>query len=64
MIKALSVLLIDDNPARAEIVESGLRDAGYMLLDRLEGTYDLSARVDTRKPDAIEKLRRTTEKQP
>ncbi len=64
MIKALSVRLIDDNPARAEIVESGLRDAGYMLLERLEGTYDLSARVDTLKPDAIEKRRRTTEKQP
>ena len=74
--KALSVLLIDDNPARAEIVESGLRDAGYVLLDRLEGTYDLLARVETLKPDvivvsidspsrdAIEDLRRTTEKQP
>ena len=64
MIKALSVLLIDDNPARAEIVESGLRDAGYMLLERLEGTYDLSACVDTLNPDAIEKLRRTAEKPP
>ena len=76
MTKALSVLLIDDNPARAEIVESGLREAGYVLLERLEGTYDLSARVDTLKPDvivvstdspsrdAIEDLRRTTEKQP
>jgi response regulator NasT len=74
--KALSILLIDDNPARAEIVESGLRDAGYVLLERLEGTYDLSARVDVLKPDvivvsidspsrdAIEDLRRTTEKQP
>ena len=76
MTKALSILLIDDNPARAEIVESGLRDAGYVLLERLEGTYDLSARVDVLKPDvivvsidspsrdAIEDLRRTTEKQP
>lgn len=76
MTKALSVLLIDDNPARAEIVESGLRDAGYVLLERLGGTYDLLARVDALKPDvivvsidspsrdAIEDLRRTTEKQP
>ena len=76
MTKALSVLLIDDNPARAEIVESGLRDAGYVLLERLEGTYDLLARVATLKPDvivvsidspsrdAIEDLRRTTEQQP
>ncbi|MDP1838733.1 MAG: ANTAR domain-containing protein [Reyranella sp.] len=76
MTKALSVLLIDDNPARAEIVESGLQDAGYVLLERLGGTYDLLARVDALKPDvivvsidspsrdAIEDLRRTTEKQP
>ncbi|MDI1284668.1 MAG: ANTAR domain-containing protein [Reyranella sp.] len=76
MTKALSVLLIDDNPARAEIVESGLRDAGYVLLERLEGTYDLLARVAALKPDvivvsidspsrdAIEDLRRTTEQQP
>ena len=74
--KALSVLLIDDNPARAEIVESGLRDAGYVLLERLGGTYDLLARVAALKPDvivvsidspsrdAIEDLRRTTEQQP
>ncbi|MDP1751924.1 MAG: ANTAR domain-containing protein [Reyranella sp.] len=76
MTKALSVLLIDDNPARAEIVESGLRDAGYVLLERLGGTYDLLARVAALKPDvivvsidspsrdAIEDLRRTTEQQP
>lgn len=76
MTKPLSVLLIDDNPARAEIVEAGLREAGYVLLERLEGTYDLSARVSALKPDvivvsidspsrdAIEDLRRTTEQQP
>jgi response regulator NasT len=74
--KSLSVLLIDDNPARAEIVESGLRDAGYLLLERLGDTYDLPARVAALKPDvivvsidspsrdAIEDLRRTTEQQP
>ncbi|TAJ84261.1 ANTAR domain-containing response regulator [Reyranella sp.] len=76
MTKPLSVLLIDDNPARAEIVQAGLRDAGYVLLERLDGTYDLSARVGALKPDiivvsidspsrdAIEDLRRTTERQP
>jgi response regulator NasT len=74
--KPLSVVLIDDNPARAEIVESGLRDAGYVLLARLDGTYDLATRVSVLQPDvivisidnpgrdAIEDLRRTTEKQP
>lgn len=76
MTKPLSVLLIDDNPTRAEIVQAGLRDAGYVLLERLDGTYDLSARVGALKPDiivvsidspsrdAIEDLRRTTERQP
>ena len=69
-------MLIDDNPTRAEIVESGLRDAGYVLLARLDGTYDLATRVSVLQPDvivvsidspgrdAIEDLRRTTERQP
>lgn len=76
MSKPLSVVLIDDNPTRAEIVESGLRDAGYVLLARLDGTYDLTTRVSLLQPDvivisidspgrdAIEDLRRTTEQQP
>ncbi len=76
MSKPLSVVLIDDNPARAEIVESGLQDAGYVLLARLDGTYDLATRVSVLQPDvivisidnpgrdAIEDLRRTTEQQP
>ena len=74
--KPLSVLLIDDNPARAEIVESGLREAGYRLLARLQGTQDLPARVrelapdvvvvstDSPSRDAIEDMRRSTEQQP
>lgn len=76
MSKPLSVVLIDDNPTRAEIVERGLRDAGYVLLARLDGTYDLATRVGVLQPDvivvsidspgrdAIEDLRRTTEQQP
>ena len=76
MTKALSVLLIDDNPARAEIVEAGLAAAGYRLLARLGGTQDLTARVreldpdvvvvsiDSPSRDAIEDMRRSTEQQP
>ena len=76
MSKPLSVVLIDDNPTRAEIVERGLRDAGYVLLARLDGTHDLATRVNVLQPDvivvsidspsrdAIEDLRRTTEQQP
>ena len=67
------MLLIDDNPARAEIVEAGLRAAGYRLLARLEGTQDLTARVRELEPDVvvvsidspsrdtIEDMRRTTD---
>lgn len=74
--KQLSVLLIDDNLARAEIVQAGLRDAGYVLLERLDGTVDLAVKVGALKPDvivvsidspsrdAIEDLRRVTEQQP
>ena len=76
MTKPLSVLLIDDNPARAEIVEAGLRQAGYVLRERLDGTHDLPARVGALQPDvivvsidspsrdAIEDMRRSTEQQP
>ncbi len=76
VIKTLSVLLIDDNPARAEIVEAGLAAAGYRLLARLEGTQDLIGRVRALKPDVvvvsidspgrdtIEDMRRTTDLMP
>ena len=74
--KPLSVLLIDDNPARAEIVEAGLRNAGYRLVGRLEGTTDLPRRVGELEPDVIvvsidspsrdtiEDMRRSTQQQP
>ena len=76
MTKPLSVLLIDDNPARAEIMEAGLRNAGYRLLARLGGTHDLPRRVgepapdvivvsiDSPSRDTIEDMRRSTEQQP
>ena len=76
MAKTLSVLLIDDNPTRAEIVEAGLAAAGYRLLARLEGTQDLISRVrelapdvvvvsiDSPSRDTIEDMRRSTERQP
>ncbi len=73
MTKALSVLLIADNPARADLVQTGLREAGYRLLARLEGKQDLTARVREPEPDVvvvsldspsrdtIEDMRRTTD---
>lgn len=76
MSKALSVLLIDDDPTRADIVEAGLAAAGYRLLGRLPGTQELAQRVrelapdvvvvsiDSPSRDAIEDMRRSTEQQP
>jgi response regulator NasT len=72
----LTVLMIDDNPSRAGIVEAGLRAAGYRLLARLEATRDLAQAVVEHEPDvvvvsldspgrdAIEDMRRSTEQQP
>jgi response regulator NasT len=51
--KTLSVLLIDDNPARAEVVQAGLAAAGYRLLARLDGTQDLAGRVRELEPDVV-----------
>lgn len=76
MSKTLSILLIDDDPARAEIVKGGLAGAGYRLLARLEGTQDLIGRVrelapdvvvvsvDSPSRDTIEDMRRATDQLP
>ncbi|HZQ00983.1 MAG TPA: ANTAR domain-containing protein [Reyranella sp.] len=75
MSKPLSVLLIDDDPARGEIVEAGLRAAGHRLLARRESALDLARHVQELAPDVIvislesvsrdviEHLRRSTEQQ-
>jgi response regulator NasT len=72
----MSVLLIDDNPSRAEIIEKGLHAAGCRLLAHLQDTRDLSARMREYTPDvvvvgsdspgraAIEDIRRSTEQLP
>ena len=76
MSPTLSVLLIDDSPARAEIVAAGVAAAGHRLLARGEGTEDLTDRVreltpdvvvvslDSPSPATIEDLRRSSEHQP
>lgn len=76
MSKTLSVRLIDDNPARAEIVETGLCEAGHLLFARRESTQDPTAHmrelmtddvvvsIDSPSRDAIEDMRRSTERQP
>ncbi len=50
---SLTILVIDENPARAQILEDGLRDAGHVAVVRLETTHELLRRVFEIDPDVI-----------
>lgn len=50
---SLSVLLVDDDPARAAIVEPALREAGYEVMTVVNSTTDMVAQVRARRPDVI-----------
>ena len=50
---SLTILVIDENPARAQILEDGLRDAGHVDVVRLETTHELLKRVFEIDPDVI-----------
>lgn len=74
--EALSVLLVDDEPERAAVVEAGLRAAGHRLAGVLHSTDDLAQRVAALSPDVvvididspsrdmIDAMRRLSESQP
>jgi response regulator NasT len=51
--KTLTILVIDENPARAQILEDGLRDAGHVAVVRLETTHELLRRIFEIDPDVI-----------
>lgn len=48
-----SVLVIDTSPARAAIIEDGLRDAGYVDVHTVSETDGLAARIEVLAPDVI-----------
>jgi response regulator NasT len=50
---SLTILVIDETPARAQILEDGLRDAGHVSVVRLETTHELLRRVFEIDPDVI-----------
>lgn len=50
---ALKILLIDEDPLRRTLLESGLRDAGYANVVRLETTSGLLDQVYRIDPDVI-----------
>jgi response regulator NasT len=50
---SLSIVIVDDSPVRAAILEDGLREAGFVNVMRIEGTANLLARVYAIDPDVI-----------
>jgi len=49
----LSVMLVDNEPARAAILEQALLDAGYRISARLEDTSELTEEVRLLQPDIV-----------
>jgi len=47
------IVIVDESPIRAAILEEGLREAGHVQVVRLEGTSHLLARVYAIDPDVI-----------
>ena len=50
---SLSVLLVDDDPERAAIVEPALRKAGYEVVTVVDPATEMLAQVRARRPDVI-----------
>ena len=50
---SLSVLLVDDDPERAAIVEPALREAGYEVVTVVDTATEMLAQVRAMKPDVI-----------
>src|SRR5262245_9200518 len=50
---SLKIVIVDENPVRAAILEDGLREAGFVQVVRVEKTTNLLARTYTIDPDVI-----------
>jgi response regulator NasT len=50
---SLKIVIVDENPIRAAILEDGLREAGHVHVVRIEDTTRLLARVYAIDPDVI-----------
>ncbi|ADH87730.1 response regulator receiver and ANTAR domain protein [Ancylobacter novellus DSM 506] len=50
---ALRIVIVDESPLRAAILEEGLREAGYRNVLRLPERHDLLARLHAIDPDVI-----------
>ena len=49
----LKIVIVDENPIRAAILEDGLREAGFMQVMRINETASLLARIYAVDPDVI-----------
>jgi response regulator NasT len=49
----LKIVIVDESPIRAAILEDGLREAGFSQVVHIEGTTNLLARVYAIDPDVI-----------
>ncbi len=51
--KTLKILIIDENPVRAAILEAGLIENGYRNITKFEDYYDLQAKIFALDPEVI-----------
>jgi two-component system, response regulator / RNA-binding antiterminator len=51
--QCLSVMLVDDTPSRAALLEQALTDHGYQVVCRLQSAAGLVAQVDKYRPDVV-----------
>jgi len=49
----LKIAIVDESPLRAAILEDGLREAGFMQVERIAETRNLLARIYVMDPDVI-----------
>jgi response regulator NasT len=50
---ALKIVIVDESPIRSAILEDGLREAGFTLVERIAETHNLLARIYALDPDVI-----------
>jgi response regulator NasT len=50
---ALKIAIVDESPIRAAILEDGLREAGFLHVERIAETHSLLARIYAMDPDVI-----------
>lgn len=53
MSKKLSVMLVDDTPARAVLLEQALTDLGYQVIGNIRSAEGLLRQVDQHRPDVV-----------